>query len=71
MHRCTYMRIEHDLDNVTGKITTTVKDLSCRGRRRDRYDCSDEGRFWEPSKKWREQKENLFKVIKATEEDKA
>lgn len=63
-YRC-IRNLEEEMDPITGRVMITGNELSCRyARGRDLY-CEN-GEVWEPSKKFLNKKENLFKVIVST-----
>lgn len=63
-YRCTLNGTIKTTNYITGRVKVRTSDRACE-RLREAYngDCY-EGKSWTPSKKFKNKKENLFKIIK-------
>lgn len=62
-YRCTFDGKSESQCPVTGKVKITLVSVSCVNSREIGGRCEPRGRNWEPSDRFLNKKENLFKLI--------
>jgi hypothetical protein len=67
-YRCIRGGTERDFNPITGRVKIKVNSMSCASAREYRSECF-QGAAWEPSERFAQRKENLFKVINHVGDD--